>query len=261
MTACSSKPKEELAKEIHEIAKAVEDPAAKVRGNDALLDHKYFKVSYNIPYRIPNWVSYELTAENLKIKKAKKQEKFRVDASIKNLGLQTVQPADYSRTGFLKGLLAPVEDFARSQKAHDSIYTMSNVAPMLENFKKTSWTTLERTVRGWACTEKKILVITGPIITKKLQRMKARIAVPEKFFKIILDETPPRKAIAFIYGQNDSKISPAARTVSVEKVETLTGQKFLMDLSAADQAIKKSFNYKAWKESNCFKSSKQASTM
>ncbi len=84
---------------------------------------------------------------------------------------------------------------------------MSNVIPQKGSVNSGSWASLERKVREWACGEEKITVITGTILKKNLSKIKGNISVPQEFFKIVIDETPPKKAIAFIYNQTDKNQS------------------------------------------------------
>lgn len=50
---------------------------------------------------------------------------------------------------------------------------------------------------------KKITAITGPILKEGLPKLKNGLEIPQDFFKVIIDETPPMKLISFIYHQAD----------------------------------------------------------
>lgn len=112
------------------------------------------------------------------------------------MGIRPVIHDDYTHTGFARGHLAPAEDFSRSQEAMDSTFITSNVIPQKESINSGSWSQLEKKVRSWACGEENSTVITGPVLNPALQKLKGtEISVVEKFFKIIIDESPPKKAI------------------------------------------------------------------
>lgn len=52
-----------------------------------------------------------------------------------------------------------------------------------------------------------VFVITGPILErgrKKIGRAN-KVSVPRRFYKIVYDETPPRKMIAFVLPNEDAQ--------------------------------------------------------
>ena len=61
---------------------------------------------------------------------------------------------------------------------------------------------LEEEVRDWALQEGSLLVVTGPVFTTEtISTIGAgQIAVPDFFYKVLLDYTPPeKKGIAFLF--------------------------------------------------------------
>lgn len=168
--------------------------------NEIILNHKYFIISYNKYYRLANWVKYSLTKSDLN-GTAKRIKKFKADPLLVKLGIPPVTHEDYTNSGFTRGHLAPAEDFSRSKEAIESTFIMSNVIPQKGSVNSGSWAQLERQVRSWACGEEKITVLTGPVLGAELQKIKKSITIPNEFFKVIIDETPPRKVIAFVYTQ------------------------------------------------------------
>src|SRR5690606_30095906 len=90
-----------------------------------------------------------------------------------------------------------------------------------------SWKTLEIKIRKWACAEKELTIISGPLLTPDLPKLRAGVSIPKKFFKVVIDETPPRKAIAFLFSQEDGKKSLKAAATSVQDIELKTGFEFI----------------------------------
>lgn len=190
------------------------------------IDHKYFVVYYDRKYRLARWVKYELTKEQAGAHSAKRRNKFRADPLLQNRGDIAVLPKEYRKTGYDQGHLAPSADFAYSQEANDETFVMSNMVPQKPKLNRVAWRMLEEKVRRWACGEEKITVITGPLLDKKMDTLPSGLPIPTEFFKIIHDETPPKKSIAFIYNQTDSKNVLKNRIVTLSAIELRTGETF-----------------------------------
>ncbi len=217
-----------------------------------LLDHKFFLISYDVETRWASWVLYRLTAEELAQTRARRKDRFVVDPIARRLGLPVVSPEDYDGRIYDRGHMAPSDDFVFDQAANDQTFVMTNMLPQKRALNRGSWSRLEKQVRAWACTEKQLRVITGPIKERAPLKMTSGLGVPQRFFKVILDETPPRKALAFVYSQEDGKALPKTQVRTVEAVQKETGLHFFPDLLATERAkIIKEARLDQWKESNC----------
>lgn len=75
---------------------------------------------------------------------------------MKEKGIPFVVPAEYAKTGYDQGHMAPAADFAWNQDASNTTFVMSNIAPQTPNLNRDSWKRLEDKVRKWACGEKKL---------------------------------------------------------------------------------------------------------
>jgi len=188
--------------------------------DDLIIQHPYFILNYNKTHRLANWVKYTLRNEDLN-GPGKRPKKFKPDPLLKKMGIQPVSHDDYTNSGYNRGHLAPAEDFSKSQEAIDSTFIMSNVIPQKGIVNSGAWAQLEKKVRSWACGEKVITVITGPVLTSDLSKLKnSDISVPNEFYKIILDETPPLKLIAFKYNQFEKNQNIIKNKVSFTDVQT-----------------------------------------
>ena len=168
------------------------------------------------------------------------------------MGLKAVNPKDYIHSGYDRGHMAPSADFLWSQRANDETFVMSNMVPQTPNLNQKAWSKLEAQVRRWGCGEKKITVITGPILEDNLPKLLSGIPIPRKFFKVIVDETPPKKTIAFIYDQYD-----AVGTKYVDRIasiDDITGKTKLRIASMIDmpaKEIRAISSTNKWKEADC----------
>lgn len=216
---------------------------------EIVLDHKYFKVYYSPVKRSAKYVVYELKAENLKVKGAERANKFNADPLLVKMNKAYVKPTEYARTGYDKGHLAPSADFGWDQKANDLTFVMSNMSPQTPGLNRDAWRRLEDQVRKWACGEGRVTVITGPIYGTSPKKLKSGLEIPEKFFKIIIDETEPKKVISFVMEQTDKgevfmdRISDTYKLAREYSLTTYIPKAVVKDRLPA--------NVKTWKAKDC----------
>lgn len=206
------------------------------------LNHTWFTVHYDPKIRLARYVEYKLKKENLTQKLGKRRDKFIPDPILVESGIPHATQADYKKTGFDRGHLAPAADFSFSQTANDETFVFSNIAPQTKLLNRGAWLNLEKQVRRWACGEGMVTVITGPIISESDRRLPSGLVIPQSFFKIIIDETPPRKSLAFIHHQNDPKNSMDEREVDPSYVEKVTGITFPVKIPRSNGG---------WKSEDC----------
>lgn len=203
---------------------------------DLLLSCKGFSIGYSHVRRQPLWVCYILTAEKLQLPRVRRRNKFMPDPRILR---DPVKPADYRRTGFDRGHLAPAADMSYSSLMMKHSFYMSNISPQLPGCNRGIWKRLEMQVRKWAIREKQICIITGPLFTGESKNMgKSRIAVPDGFYKIILDLTPPYKMAAFIIPNQATRKRLTSFAVPADKVEEITGFDFFPNFPGAEELEK-----------------------
>lgn len=196
-------------------------PSALVAPTQKLIeiDHQYFKIGYDPDLRLARYVIYQVTAEQLKSKKATRRNRFKADPYLVEKGISHVKPTEYAGSPYHRGHLAPAADFAWSQEASDLSFVMSNMAPQKRNLNSDAWLKLENQVRRWACGEGKLTVITGPILSDDMPQLQSGLKIPHRFFKIVIDETPPRKILSFIYNQQDRGDVLKQRITLINKIE------------------------------------------
>lgn len=212
-----------------------------------ILDHKFFKVHYDPQIRLARYVEYTLKKENLLEKRGKRRNKFIPDPILVDSNLPFVTTKEYTRTGFDRGHLAPSADFTFSQEANDLTFVMSNIAPQTPLLNRGVWKNLEEQVRFWACGEEKLTIITGPIFHGNDPMLPGGLRIPQRFFKIVIDETPPRKTIAFIHHQKDPKTTMPYREFPVSEVERQSGLTFPVKFPATSGK---------WKSEDCLPGSR-----
>ena len=192
---------------------------------DTIIDRPGYALGYIEYHEQPAWVIYRLTKEQALTKAAKRGNEFKEDPEIPT-GSATL--ADYRRSGYDRGHLAPAADMAFSIRTMDDSFYMSNMSPQKPQFNRGIWKDLEAQVRQFAITEKDIYVVTGPILpaTKTVTIGSNKVTVPTHYYKVIYDRTPPEKMIGFILPNEGSNKRLQDFAVTVDAVEDATGLNF-----------------------------------
>ncbi len=109
------------------------------------------------------------------------------------------------------------------------------MSPQEPGFNRGIWKNLEEKVRDWAFENKKIYIVTGPVLRNGLPKIGPnQVAVPEYFYKVILDYSAPSlKGIAFLMPNLSSTRSLQSYAVSIDAVEKATGINFFPNISDA----------------------------
>jgi len=192
---------------------------------DTIIDREGYALGYIEYHEQPAWVIYKMTRVEATTKAAKRGDDFREDPQIPT-GSATL--ADYRRSGYDRGHLAPAADMAFSVRTMSESFYLSNMSPQRPKFNRGVWKDLEEQVRRFAIAEGEIMVVTGPILpkTKSITIGNNKVTVPTHYYKVIYDLTPPRKMIGFILPNEGSKRPLQDFTVTVDAVEAATGLDF-----------------------------------
>lgn len=212
-----------------------------------VLDHGVFRIEYDLRHKLARSVTYDLRAEQLRMKTFKRKDRFVPDPILEAKKFETISTRDYTKTGYDRGHLAPAADFSWSEKALASSFYMSNIAPQSPGLNRDAWRRLEDKVRRWACGERWVTVITGPVLSDTDPVLKNGLRIPQSFFKVIIDQTLPKKAMGFVYHQTDRGDLITKRQIPIPQIEALT------KLSILQSEARERLPAKAeeWKEEDC----------
>lgn len=210
-----------------------------------VVHHQFYSLSYNEKYEQAEWVAYELTQKQLSSIPIKRPY-FEQDPKV------TTQSAHYKNfkdSGYNKGHLCPAGDRKFSVEAYNETFFTSNISPQTFEFNGGVWNRLEEKVRYWAQKYEKLYIVTGGILTPNLKTIGSeKVAVPQYFYKIILDNNGPKiKAIAFLMPHEKSEKGLYQFVTSIDEIETLAGIDFFPELpDELENEIEKSSSYKDW---------------
>ena len=227
------------------LGKDLETPISLAPRQEQIIRHSGYTVSYNKDLKIPNWVSYELTREETRGKE-KRGNRFIADPLV--IG-PIATNADYTRSGYDKGHMAPAADMKWSPEAMKESFYFSNMCPQHPQLNRRGWKNLEDKIRNWAIADSAIIIICGPIIEKQPKTIgKNKVVVPQQFFKVVLSPfVKPIRAIGFLFN-NEQAVEPlSSYVVTVDSIESLTNMDFFAPLpDEIENRIEADANYSLW---------------
>lgn len=149
-----------------------------------VLCNKAYTSYYSDIDRIPYLVTENITNSNLSQKEPRTND-FRPDLRLPPKARSILK--DYYRSGYDRGHMAPAGDTNNHETISES-FLLSNMTPQNPELNRTLWKNIENYARIKANLNGQAFVITGVIFNHCLveQKLQSRVAVPDKYFKIIL---------------------------------------------------------------------------
>lgn len=194
-----------------------------------IIRHVGYTVSYDADFKTPQWVAWTLTAGEAAGEEPRAKH-FSPDPQVRGA---KAYPADYTRSGYDRGHMAPAGDMKWSRQAMEESFYMTNVCPQNRNLNRGDWKDLEEAERSWAACYGAVSITAGPIYTSRNpDRIGAhRVAVPDAFFKVLLVNYPAApKAYGFIFKNQAGSHPLRYYQLTVDEVEAATGMDFFPSL-------------------------------
>jgi endonuclease G len=208
--------------------------------------HEGYVVSYNQDWRLPNWVAYELTAQETQGDVAR-NDHFYPDPMV--LGVQATKD-DYRNSGYDRGHMAPAADMKWSETAMRESFYFTNICPQIHNLNAGVWQDFEDRVRKWANQYGKVYVACGPIVqNNKLGTIGAnKVVVPDGFYKVCLVENNGRyEAMGLLFDHVSGRKKLKNYVCTVDSVEKLTGIDFFCRLpNDTEDRVESQVHYPVW---------------
>lgn len=203
---------------------------------DEFVRYNYYTVSYSSQHKNAEWAAYELLGARLDLSTRRERKNFKSDPNIHS----EASSSEYRNSGYDRGHLVPAHDMNFNETAMSESFYMTNVSPQVPDFNRGIWKSLEGKVRKWAKKEKRLYVITGPLLKKTVEDAE-RISptgptIPRGFFKIIVDyEGGEKKGIAFMFKNKDIDQPLEQFVTTIDLVERYTNLDFFPDLTAEEE--------------------------
>lgn len=140
--------------------------------------------------------------------------------------------ADYARSGFDRGHMAPSGDMPDTAAQQES-FTLANMVPQAPKLNRGLWEGIESAVRTLAVRRGELYVVTGPIFQGDQLATVGRVVVPTHIFKAILD--PGRRSAAAYLAVNadDAEWTP----ISIATLAGLSGLDVFPNLSPRARSV------------------------
>ncbi len=207
------------------------------------LDNLAYTTGYNQSRNIAVWTCYRLFKQgdvgfNIKSSDSRKIS-FKVDSRTD----AKIASSLYTNSGYDRGHMAPF-DSVFSNYGEDAVrqtFLMSNICPQVRGFNRGIWKSIEATeVNVWANAYDEIWVICGPILgDRHISKKGKSVPVPEKFYKIYIDEDKADlRILALVFpNQKDSDRNLKNYITSVREIEQQTGLDFNSELPDSQEEL------------------------
>ncbi|MFD2572985.1 DNA/RNA non-specific endonuclease [Spirosoma soli] len=198
--------------------------------SDEIVRHEGYTLRFRDEYKEADWVAYPLLPEEINGDTDREGSRFVPDPAVRS---GSALPADYTRSGYDRGHLAPAGDFKFSRRMMQETFFMSNMTPQVPEFNRGIWKELEDQIRRWALRDNGLYVITGPVLKPGLPTIGRtnEVSVPQKFYKVVLYcNRPEIRMIGFLLNNKGSDSSLKQFVVPVDQIEQLTGIDFFPKL-------------------------------
>jgi endonuclease G, mitochondrial len=159
------------------------------------LCYEEFAVGHSGISRTPLWSAEHLTIEQVQgAKGMKRKNTFHAEEKLPES--DRAELADYVRSGFDRGHLAPNGDMDSESAQHES-FSLANIIPQHPKNNQRIWAAIEEAVRDYTEEEGQVYVVSGPMFEgESLKRLNGRVLIPTSVYKAIYN---PRQNVAGAY--------------------------------------------------------------
>ena len=150
-------------------------------------NHIFYDLGYSYEHNMALWSKYTLDSEKLENVVPRPKKRFILD---ENLPKRTITHDDYTKSGYDRGHLTPVDDLQYSYESASSTFVITNVVPMEKSFNRGIWQRLENYVSDFIEKYNEAVIVTGPIFEGNLSYMGKdfNIPIPTSFYKLLVSD-------------------------------------------------------------------------
>lgn len=224
----------------HPIGGDIELPA--YSNAEDIVRHEGYTASYNHTTLCPDWVAWELTADEAN-GQFDGQYSFSRDPDV---SFPKASREDYSGSGWDKGHMAPRADMKWSHKALEESYYFTNVCPQDHEMNSQAWRKIEELTRRLARHYGTVLVVCGPVYDSTEHRHigQACVSIPDRFFKALAVNIDGNwYTVGFLVDNNPQSRSPRTYAVPVDSVEAVIVRDLFPTLN---EQAETSYNWNIW---------------
>ena len=197
------------------------------------LCYEELTIGYSSKTRTPLWVGEYLTPQ--RIAAARQQIRNSRFFEDPHLPVESrAQLADYVRSGYDRGHMAPNGDFS-NPSTQAECFTLANIVPQNPDNNRHAWESLESGTRNYVMAQGPLYVVTGPLFTgTEISFLNNRVAIPTELWKLVYD--PAKHAGGVYLVKNEAQ--PQINWMTIAAFEKFSGYRFglgpvaLMDMPA-----------------------------
>ncbi len=199
-----------------------------------ILTNTGYLVGYSDTLGDPLWAAYHMRDGDVQ-EPPPRPDEFQVD----NRTAARIESEIYNRSGYDRGHMAPNYAIAThyGREAQEETFRMSNVCPQKHGLNAGLWKELEQKIAtNYPGRFGEVWVLAGPIFSNHPVKLKRRVAIPDAFYMIIVDENDGRvRAESFIFPQDPVSNRLDGYLTTIAEIERRTGLDFFNELPAYAQ--------------------------
>jgi endonuclease G len=202
---------------------------AKLAPNTRELCFNVFTVMHSGVTRTPLWSAEHLEAREVEsARQLTRENAFHAEPRLP--AGQRAELADYARSGFDRGHMAPNGDMPDRDSQRDS-FSLANIVPQDGENNRHLWAGIEGVVRKMAQKEGDLYVVTGPAFLGSNLRKVGKVLVPTHLYKLVYSPRQKAGAAWFVENTPDAK----ANVIPIPELERIIGIDLLPALSAEEK--------------------------
>jgi endonuclease G len=188
-----------------------------------------FTVMHSGVTRTPLWSAEHLEAQEVEsARQLSRENSFHAETRLP--AGQRAELADYARSGFDRGHMAPNGDMPDRDSQRDS-FSLANIVPQDGENNRHLWAGIEGVVRKMAQKEGDLYVVTGPAFLGNNLRKVGQVLVPTHLYKLVYSPRQKAGAAWFVENTADAR----ATVIPIPELERIIGIDLLPALSADEK--------------------------
>ena len=210
--------------------------------DEDIVVHTGYTASYNHQTLVPDWVAWELTADEAN-GTIDQERLFSRDPEVR---FPKASREDYSNSGWDKGHMAPRADMKWSRRALTESDYFTNICPQNKKMNAGAWNKIESLTRAIARRYGSVYVVTGPIFKEHAHGTigDANVMVPDRFYKALAIRLDGQyHTVAFLVENTPQDRTPHYYALTVDEVEALISRNLFPQLPEESECT---FDWKIW---------------
>lgn len=201
----------------------------KLAPNTRELCFNVFSVMHSGVTRTPLWSAEHLEAHEVEsAQQLTRENSFHAEQRLP--AGQRAELADYARSGYDRGHMAPNGDMPDRDSQRDS-FSLANIVPQDGENNRHLWAGIEGVVRKMVKKEGELYVVTGPAFLGSNLRKVGNVLVPTHLYKLVYSPRQKAGAAWFVENTPDAK----ANVIPIPELERIIGIDLLPALSQEEK--------------------------